>query len=153
MPVRNLLYVCTANIFRSRVAEELTKQLLEDSKMKINVESAGIQKYNGEPLRKELLDLTKRYKIDMSAHAPKQVNARLVNKADLILVFDDAQLRELGKKFPSTKNKTYTIKDYVGCTDYSTEDLWGKPVELFEGFIKETKLDIQKCLDRIGGRQ
>jgi protein-tyrosine-phosphatase len=141
MPVRNLLYVCTANIFRSRVAEELTKQLLEDSKMKINVESAGIQKYNGEPLRKELLDLTKRYKIDMSAHA------------DLILVFDDAQLRELGKKFPSTKNKTYTIKDYVGCTDYSTEDLWGKPVELFEGFIKETKLDIQKCLDRIGGRQ
>ena len=99
MPVRNLLYVCTGNVFRSPVAEEITKQLLEDSKMKMDVESAGIQKYNGEPLRKELLDLIKRYKIDMSAYVPKQVNARLVNKADLILVFDDAQLRELGKKF------------------------------------------------------
>lgn len=152
MPIRNLLYVCTGNVFRSSVAEEITKQLLEDLNMKMNVESAGLLKYNGEPIREQVLNLTEKYRINLRHHEPRQVNKGLIKKADLILVFENSQVKELEEKFPQAKNKTYTIKGYVGQANYDVEDLRGKPIEVFEEFLKETKIDIKKCLDRMSGR-
>jgi len=146
--IRSILYVCTGNVYRSPVAEEMTRQLLGN--LDIRVESAGVTDYNGKPLRKEILELTKIHGIDISSHRPRQVNADLVNSADLILVFDNSHIKEMEEMFPKAKNKTVLIKDYSGYYDNpDMEDLWGKPPEEFEKFITQLKVYVQGCVNRI----
>jgi len=152
MRIRNVLYVCTGNVFRSPVAAEMTRQLLGDTKVK--VESAGILEYKGTPLPKDVIELTKRYGIDLSAHRPKQLNAKLVEAAELILVFDSKQVGELTEKYPKAKNKTYTIKNYAGIYDgQDMEDLWNKPAEAFQRHIRELRLYVEKCVNRMKAQQ
>jgi protein-tyrosine phosphatase len=152
VPIKSILYVCTGNVFRSPVAEQMTKKLLEDSNIK--VESAGILEYKGPRLRDEVLELARRYGFDLSAHKPRQVNAVLVDGADLILVFENGQVGELVEHFPNAKRKTHTIKNYAGFFDgKDMEDLWDKPVEAFERFIKETSVYVKRCVDRIRSHQ
>ena len=148
MQIRKVLYVCTGNVFRSPVAAEMTKQLLGDPN--VIVESAGILEYKGNPLPQDVIELAKRYGIDLSTHRPKQLNAKLVEAADLILVFDRKQVGELTEKYPNARNKTYTIKNYAGIYDgKDMEDLWNKPTEVFESHIRELRLYLEKCVKRI----
>jgi protein-tyrosine-phosphatase len=126
----------------------MTRQLLTDKGIK--VESAGILEYKGAPLSRAIMQLAARYGIDLSMHIPRQINSDLVDHADLVLVFDKKQIAELVERYPEAKNRTYTIKDYAGCSDTEDmEDLWNKPVHVYEAFIRELKGCIQKCVDRI----
>jgi protein-tyrosine phosphatase len=152
MQIRNVLYVCTGNVFRSPVAAEMTKQLLGDPNVK--VESAGILEYNGNPLPKNVIELTKRHGIDISTHRPRQLNAKLVEAADLILVFDSKQVGELTEKYPQAKSKTYTIKNYAGiCDGQDMEDLWNKPAEAFQRHIRELRIYVERCVNRMKTEQ
>ncbi len=148
MSIRKILYVCTGNVFRSPVAAKMTEQLLGSSDLK--VESAGMIEYDGEPLPEEIVDLARRYGVDLNTHIPRQVNSDLVHAADLVLVFDNGQVGELVKRFPEAKGKTYSIKDYAGFSDAKDmEDLWRKPVYAFERFIKELSVYLEQCVSRV----
>jgi protein-tyrosine phosphatase len=107
-------------------------------------------RYKGKPLPQEILELAKRHGVDLSLHKPRQVSAALIESADLILVFDNHQVGDLVERFPEAKGKTKTVKDYAGCNnDTDMEDLWGKPVALFERAIKEISLYVERCADRM----
>jgi protein-tyrosine phosphatase len=148
LPVRSILYVCTGNVFRSPVAEQITRRLLCDSDVK--VESAGILDYNGEPLPPEIIELAMRYGVNLALHKPRRVNADLIDAADLILVFDKKQVGELVGEFPNAKGKTQTIKNYAGWSDdKDMEDLWGKPPEAFERSLGEINGLIERCVSRM----
>jgi protein-tyrosine phosphatase len=126
----------------------MTEQLLGSSD--IRVESAGMIEYDGGPLPKEIVDLARGFGVDLSTHVPRQVNSDLVHAADLVLVFDNGQLGELVKRFPEAKQKTYSIKDYAGFSDgKDMEDLWKKPVDVFERFIKELSVYLERCVNRV----
>lgn len=148
MAIRNVLYVCTGNVFRSPVAAEMTKKLLKGSG--IRVESAGILEYGGAPLPERITTMARGYGIDLSEHRPRRVNARLVEAADLILVFDGNQVGQLIEEYPQGGNKIYAIKDYAGChDDRDMEDLWNRPVEVYERFINELKIYVERIVSRI----
>jgi protein-tyrosine phosphatase len=148
--MRSILYVCTGNVFRSPVAEQMTRRLLGDSGVK--VESAGILEYKGGPLSRKVVRLAKSYGVDLSLHKPRQVSAEMVDAADLILVFDRKQVGELVKMFPKARGKTQTIKTYaVWSDDKDMEDLWGKPVEAFERSLKDINGLCERCVRRIKG--
>jgi protein-tyrosine phosphatase len=128
----------------------MTKQLLKELDFRMSVESAGMQKYIGRPLRSEILDIAKKHGIDLSMHVPRQVDLCLINQSDLNLVFENSQVTELEERFPNSKDKTYTISNYSGYNDaYGSEDLRNKPVEMYEKFFKETRTHIKKCLERM----
>jgi protein-tyrosine-phosphatase len=148
MAIRNVLYICTGNVFRSPVASEMTKKLFGG--LGIMVESAGILEYGGAPLPERIIAMARGYGIDLSEHRPRRVNTRLVEAADLILVFDGNQVGQLIAEYPQARNKTYAIKDYAGCHDgRDMEDLWNKPVEVFQRFINELKIYVERCVSRI----
>ena len=148
MPIKKIMYVCTGNVFRSPVAVGMTRQFLRDKG--IRLESAGMLEYKGAPLSQAIMELAERYGIDLSKHKPRKVDASLADAADLILVFDKKQVTELIERFPQARNKTYTIKSYAGCSDgRDMEDLWNKPVQIYENFIKELRGYLQKCVNRI----
>jgi protein-tyrosine-phosphatase len=126
----------------------MTKRLLGDSD--IRVESAGMLEYKGGPLSQEIVELASGYDVDLSLHKPRQVSAGLINAVDLILVFDNKQVRELVERFPRAKGKIYTVKNYAGYLDgKDMEDLWEKPIEVFERSIREISAYVEKCVDRI----
>lgn len=148
LPIRSILYVCTGNVFRSPVAEQMRRRLLGDSNVK--VESAGILEYKGGPLPRKITRLAKSYGVDLSLHKPRQMSAEMVDAADLILVFDRKQVGEVVKMFPKARGKTQTIKTYaVWSDDKDMEDLWGKPAEAFERTLKEISEFIERCVGRI----
>jgi protein-tyrosine phosphatase len=126
----------------------MTKRLLGDTDIK--VESAGILEYKGGPLPQEIVELARGYGVDLLSHKPRQVSADLIDAADLILVFDNKQVRELADRFPRAKGKIQTIKTYAGYLDgKDMEDLWEKPAEVLERSIREISEYVKKCVDRI----
>jgi len=150
-PVKSMLYVCTANVYRSLVAQEMTEQMLHRLDVRdVGVESAGMIKYRGEPIRGEVVDLTRKYGIDVLYHRPMRVNGGLVSRADVILVFERPMITKLEERFQNARGKTYFIADYAGhANDPDMEDLRGKPLENFEQFIQLTGVYVQGCVMRI----
>lgn len=105
----NLLYVCKNNLFRSPVAEIITKKKAKD----INVDSAGFDPYNASRSR-YFFEALKKLEYDwkfVKDKKPKKITRDLLEDQDLILCMETKQKETLREM---TKNKTYTLPEYAG---------------------------------------
>ena len=101
MKNKTILFVCTANVKRSVIAEYCLKDYL----LKNHIE--GIETYSAgmsAPSDTSNFSMThfselKKINIDASGHKPRQVDENLVKKANLIIVFDNASKQWLKDKF------------------------------------------------------
>lgn len=101
MKNKKIIFVCTANVKRSVIAEYCLKDyLLKNHIEGIETSSAGINA----PSDTSNFSMThfielKKIGIDASGHKPRQLDENLVKKADLIIVFDNTSKQWLKDKF------------------------------------------------------
>jgi protein-tyrosine phosphatase len=114
--MRSLLFVCTANVCRSPVAEHLLRQRLvsrRDSDGEAwTAHSAGLERF-----RVGVDDCTRRavapLGIDLSEHRPRLLDAAIVvsEGADLVLTMTRQQLRTVATLAPQAWRRTFTLKE------------------------------------------
>ena len=93
-----ILFICTANICRSALAEViLRKKLQEHGLTTIEVASAGIRDLEGEPREATMAALTQKAGYEMDGFA-KYLNLDIV-EADLIICMENFQKYELYHRF------------------------------------------------------
>ena len=95
--MKNILVVCTGNICRSPTGEYLLKKELGAD---FNVMSAGLGALVDNPADKIAQKIALEHGVDMSAHRARQINLDILKWADLILVMENGQKRELLHKYP-----------------------------------------------------
>jgi len=180
-----LLFVCAVNRFRSVVAEYYFKEIQKktDGLGEIRVSSAGaglspedrqLLADHGEHWERPVFGLPpypyaiesmKRRHIDISGSRSKELTGTMVDRADLIIVFQDSQREEILSLYPPSQGKVYTLQELVGYdgylvnTDYSfpgtvpnpdTKSL-SMPDSCLEGTITEITHMLWWGLDRIIG--
>jgi protein-tyrosine-phosphatase len=133
----SVLFVCTANQYRSPLAEAIFKKALSEEKdsgtsvweiadaSDWQVGSAGTRTMPGQPVLPEVLDVAKQLGMDLSAHQSAQVNASMLSEYDLILVMQESHKQALVSAFPEARDRIYLLSNVAEYGTYDILDTFG----------------------------
>ncbi|MFC0696675.1 hypothetical protein [Paraburkholderia humisilvae] len=111
----NLLLICHANVCRSRMAECVFRQVLFNAEGE-RVLSAGLAAVSGKPVH----ELVKTVLLERGYTIPSELSsvrliAPMLAWADLVLVMETAQRREIVRRHPTMAGKVWTLGHWLDC--------------------------------------
>ncbi len=142
----SIIFVCTANRFRSPIAAAALRKELQQHKTPGDwqVLSAGTWTSEGMPAAFEAMRAAALLGLDISTHSSREISAELVKAADLILVMEQGHKEALQAEFPRSAHKVHLLSEAATGVAYdiqdpassaAAEDVPGEIVELIhEGF-------------------
>jgi len=109
----NILFLCTGNTCRSRMAEAIFNEI-NDAK-NIKAYSAGIMAVSGTRTSKNAAMVIKEnLDIDISSDPARMLSSEMVEKADLILTMTDSIEKLVKSAYPAYIEKIFTLNGYIG---------------------------------------
>lgn len=120
----SVLFVCTANRFRSPLAAAIFRQALEKAggTEAWEVESAGTWTIHSLPALPEVLLIARKYGVDLSGHRSKTVSQALLACFDLILVMASGHKEALQHEFPATRERVHLLSQAAEGRSYDIPD-------------------------------
>lgn len=117
-----MLTVCTGNICRSPLAEQLLKSALRGVE-NIEFDSAGTQAMVDNPMPEHSLAIAKNNEIsDAELHRGKQLLETHLDSADLILAMDRGHRRKIVELSPRATRKVFTVREFKRLIDVTTDE-------------------------------
>ncbi|HRD67012.1 MAG TPA: PEP/pyruvate-binding domain-containing protein [Candidatus Competibacter sp.] len=147
-----ILFVCTANVDRSPMAEFLLKKILFDKKIGgVDVTSRGVAATDNQPMSKigQALLLAENG-VHAETHCSKKIDETDVREADIILVMEQFHMQFLKEKYPFAIAKIHLLSDYGGIRELGDiKDPAGQPEEAHYRMKREMELSINGTLNRM----
>lgn len=110
--VYTILTVCTGNICRSPLAEEMFRRSLgNDSQFEIS--SAGLHAVVGSPMDPDAAQQLRSHGGDPSGLHGEQITREHAASADLILTMTRGQRDELIRRYPFAMQRTFTMSEFA----------------------------------------
>ncbi|GII62488.1 low molecular weight phosphatase family protein [Sphaerisporangium krabiense] len=106
-----LLFVCTANICRSPIAERYARAAL-GAGSPVVVASAGVCAVPGRPMARGAARALERLGGDPSGFASRRVTSRMLEEADLVLTATTAHRAAVVQKCPRISGRAFTIAEF-----------------------------------------
>jgi protein-tyrosine phosphatase len=140
----SILFVCTANRFRSPLAAAMLTQALAEQGFAQywRVRSAGTWAAPGQPALPAAVSAAVRLGLDLSGHCSTRVSMQLISEYDLILVMQASHREALLTEFPDLEAHIHLFSDVVEHRSYdipdsceSAQDVWDISTEL-NGLIR-----------------
>ena len=120
----SVLFVCTANLYRSPLAAAFLKDELKDTPggIKCEIDSAGTWTTSGALIPSQTIEDANRFGLDVRTHKSKQVTAELLSQYDLILVMETGHKEALRIEFPDQSKKVHLLSEVVDGLIYDIPD-------------------------------
>jgi protein-tyrosine-phosphatase len=138
----SVVFVCTANICRSPVAEALFRDWLrqrpEAGQGEWQVSSAGTWANSGLPATDETCELLAEAGLDLSSHRSRRVDRQMVETADLLLCMTRSQREALQVEFPDRAGRIQMLSAMAG-PEFDVADPYGGPRQEYADMIAEVK--------------
>ena len=142
MKLQNILVVCVGNICRSPMAEALLKQRYPDKA----IDSAGVGALVGYPADPAALEIMTKQQLDINNHVAKQIDEKLVLKADLIFTMSDSQTKWIEERWPFCRGKTFKLGHW---TDNDIADPYRHEITAFETAYQDIVDGLEQWADKI----
>lgn len=151
----SVLFVCTANRFRSPLAAAIFKRRVIDEGFKRTspwnigeaqdwrVESAGTWTTPGQPVLPAVFEAGAQLGIDLSAHRSTLVNERLLAENDLILVMQKSQKEALQSEFPQHRERIYLLSHVMELDSYDIPDTFDSVQD-----VMQVGAEMKELMDR-----
>ena len=112
----SVLFVCTANMCRSPLAEVLFRDLLRQRGQQSGwrVESAGVFAVRGEPATELSRRVAAERHLDLTSHRSKPADADRLGRADLVLVMEPGHREQLLEKHPQSADRVHLLTEMAG---------------------------------------
>jgi protein-tyrosine-phosphatase len=115
-----ILFVCTANIVRSFMAEKiLIERLKQERKAGIEVSSAALIDMHGIPADATAVEILHEQGLDGAGHHSSLLTEDMVSQADMIIVMEGIHKKIILSQYPKTEGKIHLLKSF--SPDYSEE--------------------------------
>ena len=147
----SVLFVCTANRFRSPIAEAYFCELL----IKHNVEkqwkvgSAGTWAQPGFPAVPSVEWIHENLELDVSEHQSKPISQEMVSKYDLVLVMEANQKEALTVEFPKESCKIFMLTELTDGPVYDIPDPVIQTDEDYLSVAREIVNLVEKSFQKI----
>ena len=146
----NLLFVCSANISRSFLAEYLMKHEIEKRQINsIKVKSAGVYANPGYPPDPNMLEYLKDQDIIVGAHESRRIEKEDVIWADHILVMETAHAQEIVRMWPGAGDKVDLLGRFVpgGQSADDVVDPYGRTPYHYRLAQAQISLGVKKFIE------
>lgn len=118
----SILTVCSGNICRSPLAEQLLRAGLADVP-DVRVSSAGTVGMIGSPMDRQSAELAARFGVtDADRHVARELNAQHVGDAQLVFAMSREHRRAVVEFEPRAARRTFTIREFARITAEITDD-------------------------------
>jgi protein-tyrosine-phosphatase len=137
-----LLFVCTANICRSPIAEQLAMVYAAQRRWNLEARSAGTHALAGHPAAPNSVKVVADVGGDLSLHASQPLTEALVTWADRILVMEMRHAQHVREAFPSADGKVQLLGTFGGLVEI--DDPYGRWIFAF----RRSRDEIRRCVER-----
>ncbi|MGD8194393.1 low molecular weight phosphatase family protein [Herbiconiux sp. P18] len=107
----SVLTVCTGNICRSPMAEQVLRARLADLPA-LAFASAGTYAGEGDPMTEQAAALSQRFGGDPSSHRARYLVEQYVADADLVFAMSRSHRREIVELVPRKVSVTFTLREF-----------------------------------------
>ncbi len=146
--MKSVLFVCTANMCRSPMAEGLLKAQLRERLDGWRIESAGVAAYDGSPASQKTVQLLAEKGIDLSHHRARQLDRYLMEQFALVLVMEHRHKAILQSQYPEVASKVFLLSEMIGDQS-EIDDPVGGTLEDYRETALQIEMILQKGFDRI----
>jgi protein-tyrosine phosphatase len=91
------------------MAEALLRETLSKRGLNVHVHSAGLAAMVGRPADVISQDLMLERRIDISGHRARQIQTAHITEADLVLVMDKQQQKQVESSVPGARGKVHSL--------------------------------------------
>jgi len=120
----SVLFVCTANQYRSPLAAAYFRRELEThgAPRHWTVESAGTWARAGAPAAPQAQQAAREAGLNLDGHFARQVDLELLGRFDLILAMEAGQVEAIQVEFPAVARRIHLLSAAVGRAAYDIPD-------------------------------
>jgi len=136
-----VLFVCKGNICRSPFAEFLARELFP---ARIRFSSAGLLPQTGRSSPTQAGQSARLYGVDLKAHSSKTVTGELIDRANLILVFDLDNLTQLRQRYPQVAERAFLLGVLGTDPRIEIDDPFGGDAEDFDRAYAKISAQIKE---------
>lgn len=115
----HILFVCTANIARSPLAEVLLGGYVRARSLhgQITVSSAGVRARSDDPAAAGSMSIAQAWGLDLSNHRSRPATPEIVGVADLIVTMSERQRDQLGGRDHGVHSRAFTLRELARLLD------------------------------------
>jgi protein-tyrosine-phosphatase len=151
--VKKVLFVCTAGVCRSPMAQAIFNALAEDRGLPFRAESAGTAALEGEPMAPNAVAVLEEAGIYPREHRARQVSAAMIEEATLVLAMSPqhaATLRRLSSESPA---EILTLSEYAtGVPDQEgVPDPYGLTMVAYRSTLRQLYKHVERAVVRLVG--
>ena len=127
-----ILFVCTANRYRSPIAAACFKnELLKRNEVKDwSILSAGTWTTDGLPAMPDAIQRAKQIGLDLQEHRSRAITGEILQEADLVLVMESGQKESLQIEFPFCREKILLLSEAAEGIPYNIPDPIENPLNV-----------------------
>jgi protein-tyrosine-phosphatase/predicted ATP-grasp superfamily ATP-dependent carboligase len=125
----SILFVCYGNICRSPFAEAYLRKIRP---LGIQIRSCGYYSVPERSCPVEAVVAAKNYGVDLSGHRSRVISDELIQKSDIIFIFDDINMQEITSRYQGIQDKVWYLSEISSHAPVSIPDPYGQDLTNFE---------------------
>jgi protein-tyrosine phosphatase len=121
----SVLFVCTANQFRSPIAAACLREIMDEERAAEHwiIETAGTWTKEGGPAAKIAVEAARQVGVyGLRGHRTRQISSELLNRFDLIIVMERGHKEAIASEFPSVRGRLFLLSEVVDDASYDIPD-------------------------------
>lgn len=136
---KKVLFVCTANVCRSPMAEAIFNALAEERGLAWRAESAGVATLVDEDITPNARAALEEVGIYAGEHRARQVGEAMLKGADLVLVMGPRHVATLRRHFGGLSERVYTLPEYAlgASPEEGIPDPYGQTMTAFRASVRQ----------------
>lgn len=148
--MKSVLFVCTANMCRSPLAEGLMKRMVDQlgEADEWRIESVGVGALDGQPATFESVLVAAEHGVDIGGHLSRAATLERLELFSLVLVMEQRHKDILDGEFPQLSERVRLMTELVG----ETGDIWdpvGTGIENYRIMADRVQGILERGMGRI----